>query len=426
MTTTAPERAAQGWHDAAGHRRWLLRQADALLDHYQYRTIDPAGGFYELDDDGTPRDTPERALYLSLRMAHVFACAQMMGRPGSTAMVDHALAHVRGALADDANGGWHWIAGPGDGSPLDASKQHYGHAFAILAGATTTLAGHPEGRALLDDALAVHERRFWDETAGAGTEAFDADWSDERDYRGQNGNMHLVEALMAAYEVDGDAVLLDRAERIARRLIDGAARANDWRLPEHYRADWSVDLEYNRDDPTDVFRPYGWTIGHSFEWARLLLSLWELRGRAPTHAWLPDAARSLFDAAYEQGWDAERGGLFFTLGWDGRPVNRDRYWWTLAEAAGAASFLVRIDGDARYEQAYRRFWDFTDQHLVDHARGGWIHQLDAENRPTQDPWFGKPDVYHAFQACLVPLLPTDRGIAAGLRDGLLATPEATR
>jgi sulfoquinovose isomerase len=418
--------ATRGWHDTPGHRRWLLARADALLDHYQRRAVDPAGGFFELGDDGAPRDTPERALYLSLRMAHVFSCAHLMGRPGATAMVDHALAHVRGPLADDAHGGWFWIArasdpGGDEPGPLDASKQHYGHAFAILAGASTTLAGHPEGPSLLADALDVHERRFWDEQAGAGRESFAADWSDGDDagYRGQNGNMHLVEALMAAYEVTRDEVLLQRAERIARRLIDAAARANDWRLPEHFHADWTVDLEHNRDDPADVFRPYGWTVGHSFEWSRLLLSLWELRGRAAAEeqAWLPDAARALFDTAWAQGWDQERGGLFFSLGWDGRPVNRDRYWWTLAEAAGAASFLVRIDGDPAYEAAYRSIWDFTDRHLIDHARGGWIHQLDAENRPTSDPWFGKPDVYHAFQAFLVPLLPTDRGIAAGLREG---------
>jgi hypothetical protein len=31
----------------------------------------------------------------------------------------------------------------------------------MLAAASALAAGHPDGRALLDDALAVHERRFW-------------------------------------------------------------------------------------------------------------------------------------------------------------------------------------------------------------------------------------------------------------------------
>ena len=34
-------------------------------------------------------------------------------------------------------------------------------------------------------------------------------------------------------------------------------------------------------------------------------------------------------------------------------------------------------------------------------------------------WQGKPDVYHAFQATLIPRLPLSPTLAAALRDGLL-------
>jgi mannose/cellobiose epimerase-like protein (N-acyl-D-glucosamine 2-epimerase family) len=37
--------------------------------------------------------------------------------------------------------------------------------------------------------------------------------------------------------------------------------------------------------------------------------------------------------------------------------------------------------------------------------GSWHHELDPDNRPASAIWPGKPDVYHAYQAVLLTLLP---------------------
>ena len=59
------------------------------------------------------------------------------------------------------------------------------------------------------------------------------------------------------------------------------ARANAWRIPEHYDQNWQPLPDYNVDRRSDQFRPYGTTPGHSFEWARLLLTLEAGRDGAP-------------------------------------------------------------------------------------------------------------------------------------------------
>lgn len=418
MTVNVPADAGvagPSWLETPAHRHWLHHHAISLLDFYQHASIDPDGGFFELDDAGRPRDLPVRQLFITTRAVHCFALAHLMGKPGAAALVDHGIDHLTGALADRRHGGWFWSVGAGGEG--DSSKQHYGHAFVILAGASATVAGHPEGSELLERALAVHDERFWDDEAGAGVEQYAADWSELEDYRGQNSNMHLTEAFMAAYEATGDSQLLERAYRIADKLINQLTRENGWRLAEHYTSDWRIDRDYNRDDPYNLFRPYGSTTGHWLEWSRLVLQLWQLRGKRD--GWMPEAARALFDLAVEDSWDTERGGFCFTVDWDGSPFNRDRYWWTTTEAIGAAAFLLRLEDAPRYEAHYRRFWDYADACLIDHEHGSWFHQLDPENRPTQDPWFGKPDLYHSLQACLTGLLPVDAGFAVGLRDGLL-------
>ena len=90
---------------------------------------------------------------------------------------------------------------------------------------------------------------------------------------------------------------------------------------------------------------------------------------------------------------------------------RNRLWWPAAEGIGAAAFLNAIDGAPQYEDWYRRIWDFVADRLIDRENGGW------RTEPVDAPcglFQGKPDLYHALQACLIPLLPTTGSITRGL------------
>ena len=195
-------------------------------------------------------------------------------------------------------------------------------------------------------------------------EEFTRDWQPKSSYRGQNANMHLTEALMEAFEVTGDRSYLDKAERIADLIIRRAAAANGWRLPEHFTEDWQPDADYVGDP---MFHPPGTTPGHSLEWSRLLLQLWEIGGRR--HDWMPEAARALFRQALADGWDPVTGGVYYTLDNDGRPLVRERYWWPCTEGIGAAAFLNAIDGAPVYEEWYRRIWDWCATHIIDRTNG---------------------------------------------------------
>ncbi len=67
------------------------------------------------------------------------------------------------------------------------------------------------------------------------------------------------------------------------------------------------------------------------------------------------------------------------------------------------------------EQSYRRFWDFAARHLIDRQHGGWHAQLDDDLKPIVRYFVGKPDLYHALQACLIPLYPADGSLTHALR-----------
>lgn len=393
---------------------WFGSEGDRLLE-FARASAHPDGGFAWLDDDGRPQLDRPVELWISCRMTHVFALAHLMGRPYAAELVDHGIAALTGRFRDPVHGGWY--AKVGAAGPLSLGKTAYEHAFVVLAASSAAAASRPGGERLLADALDVLDRHFWDDDAGMVVEEWDESFATLDGYRGVNANMHTVEALLAAADVTGDDRLRQRALRITTRVVHDLARHGSWRIPEHFDASWTPLLDYNVDQPAHPFRPYGATVGHWFEWARLAVTLRESLG-AGAPGWLLDDARALFDAGVREGWGVDGAdGFVYTVDWAGAPVVRQRMHWVLTEAIAAATTLGRVTGDALYDVLAQHWWAYADAHLIDRDRGSWHHELDPANRPDGGTWAGKPDVYHAFQATLFPRLPVAPTLAAALAHG---------
>ncbi len=407
------------WLTTPAHARWLEGETDRLLDFGRASAL-PGGGFARQDDAGLPQDGPLE-LWIACRMTHVYAIGHLLGRPGSAALVDHGLAALRGVFHDDEHGGW-FAEVERDGTPRDTEKAAYPHAFVVLAASSATAAGRPGARELLDEALAVSEQHFWDDEAGLAVEQWDRTFTTLDTYRGVNANMHTVEAYLAAADVTGHRVWLDRALRIVERVVHGFAKDNEWRIPEHFDAGWVADLEYNVDTPAHPFRPYGATIGHWFEWARLTLharAAVTARGDVAP-AWMLDDAVALFDAGVREGWDVDGApGFVYTVDWSGRPVVRERMHWVAAEAVAAAATLHAATGEPRFVDLYTQWWEYVGAFLLDREGGSWWHELGTDNAVSRTVWAGKADLYHAVQATLVPRLPLTPVIVPALAAGLL-------
>ncbi len=408
---TSLDLAPGSWLGSTAHAAWLQAEGQRLLAFAKASQL--PDGFGCLDAQGClPADAGSETLQTT-RMTHAFALAHLQGVPGYLPLVEHGVNALHGALHDPGHGGW--FARPhGLG---DSDKAAYLHAFVALAASSAVVAGAAGAHGLLEDAIDVLQTRFWSEEQGALRESFSRDWQQAEAYRGANSNMHATEAFLALADVTGDTLWLDRALRIAQRIIHTHAGANDYRVIEHFDAHWQPLPHYNRDHPADPFRPFGTTPGHAFEWARLLLHLEAARELAGLHApdWLPGCARGLFDSACRDAWNVDGGkGIVYTLDWDNRPVVRERLHWVHAEACASAAALLRRTGEAQYERWYRCFWDFIDGHFIDRLAGSWHHELDPGNRPAATLWAGKPDLYHAYQATLIPGLPLAPSLATAV------------
>jgi len=394
---------------------WVSSQTPLLLD-LAVRSACDEGGFGWLDSAGNIDRTQPRFLWITCRMTHACAIGTLLGHPGCREAMDHGVQALTGLFHDDQFGGW-YTSVDWDGT-IDDSKAAYPHAFVILAASSAAAAGSVPARDLLKEALNTSTAHFWDEEYSMAVEEWDREFSHLDPYRGANANMHTVEAYMAAADVldqlgepSGDD-WRERALAIADRLINKEARANGWRIPEHFDTSWNRILNFNSDHPADPFRPYGATVGHGLEWARLCLQL--DAGLAQSPAWLREAAPALYDRALADGWDADGAdGFIYTTDWDGTPVVHERMHWVVAEAIGASSALTTA-GIRDTSSDIARWWDYAKTYLVDPESGAWHHELDRFNKPSSTVWSGAPDVYHALQATLIPTLPLSPSIVPAL------------
>jgi len=387
------------------------REARELLD-FGRRFPHPLGGAAWLGDDGAPDLEMPVYTYSTARMVHVYCMGHLLGDSEAGVLADQALAGLAGRLRDHGRRGWFTYVDREGGSPDE--KTCYTHAFVVLGAASGVVAGRPSAGDLLVEALDLWNDAFYDDEFGMYADKWDGAFRELDPYRGLNANMHAVEALLAAADATGDGKWIERAMGIARRVVTDLGPGHGWRLPEHFTEQWVPMLEHNRGRPADPFQPYGATVGHGLEWSRLLLHLEASMGtEAP--AWLAPAAVALFERAVADGWAVDGSdGFVYTTDWSGRPVVHDRMHWVLAEGLAASAALQQRWPDEAYGDLADAWWAYAEKHVIDRVRGSWHHQLDRDNRPVSTVWPGKPDLYHAFQAMLVPDLPLAPAMALAL------------
>ncbi|ATE73835.1 AGE family epimerase/isomerase [Lysobacter capsici] len=384
-----------------------FRQADVLRAHvadtmafYDPVALDPNGGFFHyFRDDGSVYDASHRHLVSSTRFVFNYAMAAIeFEREDYRERARHGLRYLREAHRNPIGGGYAWTIR--DGVAEDRMNHCYGVAFVLLAYSTALKAGIDEAATWMDETWDLLEARFWETDHGLYRDEADADWNFS-DYRGQNANMHMCEAMLAAFEASGKTRYLERALTLAQNMTLRQAAQADGLVWEHYDRDWTIDWDYHRDDPKHLFRPWGFQPGHQTEWAKLLLILdrhLSARGDAPQ--WLVPTARHLFDVAVARSWDDERGGLYYGFAPDGSVCDDDKYFWVQAESLATAALLGARTGDDLYWQWYDKLWAYAWNHMVDHRYGAWYRILDADNRKYDDEKSpaGKTD-YHTMGAC---------------------------
>ena len=367
------------------------------MDFYHPVCIDKeSGGFFHyFRDDGIVYDSSTRHLVSSTRFIFNYSMAFIyLKNDEYLNEIRRGIDFLRNSHLNQKTGSYAWTLK--DGVIVDSSNYCYGLAFVLLAYSSAYKAGISEAKNYIVETFNLMEKYFWQGEFGLYADEINFDWSKVSGYRGQNANMHSCEALIAAYEATDEKKYLDRALIIADNICNRQSQQADGLIWEHYDSDWRIDWSFNKNKPDDLFRPWGFQVGHLTEWSKLLLIL----ERHVNMEWLLPRAIELFEDAVEMGWDEKNQGLFYGFAPNGDICDSDKYFWVQAESFAAAALLANRTQENRFWDWYNRIWDFSWKHMIDHEYGAWFRILDGNSKKydnLKSP-AGKTD-YHTIGAC---------------------------
>ncbi len=332
------------------------------------------GGFFEaLDLPGKTCTATFRRLRVVARQTYVFSEAHRAGLTGADEAVELGLAFLdRHAVHPEGGFAWRFDL---DHVPIDHTRDLYDHAFVLLAFASATAVLPAEK--LRPKALDLLR---WIEASLPHPQGGYLESLPPALPRRQNPHMHLLEALLAAYEAFGDKVFIDRAQILvdvfATRLFDPASGS----LPEYF----DEGLTPHRENGVFLVEP-----GHHCEWVWLLHRHQSLTKPQRN---LQAISAALMGFVDRYGVDDKHHDLVDIVGSDGRMIATSARLWPQTERL-KAEFLRADATKARQQQA------ITSLSAYLRPDGLWHERRNAQGVFSNDP-APASSLYHLTAAIL--------------------------
>ena len=317
------------------------------------------GGFIDrLTPDGRADRSAPRRVLVQARQIYCFAKAAQIGwypqgREIALKGLDHLL--TRAKSPDGRPGFVHTLAP--DGSVLDPSRDTYDHAFVLLALANVyALDRDAQIRAEIDALLLFLDRQLRS-TNGGFLEGLPATMP-----RRQNPQMHLFEAMIAAFDATHDMAFQNRAGEFFALFLASLYDKQKQVLGEYFEDDWS------KIEPV-IVEP-----GHQAEWVWLLKGFERITG-CPTGRY-----RGELLAAALRYRDEATGCLVDEGDASGNIKRHSQRLWPQAEIAKA--WIAQAEaGEAGAAEQARAALSRLARHYLNHpVQGGWYDQFDRDGR----------------------------------------------
>jgi len=370
---------------AAPAREMKTQLAEKVLPYWFDTAQDTNRGGYLLNDDAVKgRGVPsEKQIVTQSRMVWAFSRAQIEGysdthrnylqaaTQGYHFLLDHFL--------DRQNGGYFWTTDL-EGKPVNDCKLLYGQAFAIYAMVEYYRASGDQEA--LSHALELYhtiQTHLHDTRNGGWFEHAEADWKllapgDPRNqvevvgYKSANSHLHWMEALAELYDATHDPDVKKSLAEVLRLNATYFYPKDPSQCAFHRQFDWK---------PVTVPTSAGLSYGHNVEFAWLMIRAENVLGQKPS--W--DHFYALLNHALKNGYDDQRGGLYYR-GFDDHPAtDTEKIWWVQAEMLSALTDALKHRDDPRDEIALSKELQFIKAYQVGPRGGIWFYAVAADGKP---------------------------------------------
>jgi mannose/cellobiose epimerase-like protein (N-acyl-D-glucosamine 2-epimerase family) len=317
------------------------------------------GGFIDrLDPDGRADREAPRRVFVQARQIYCFAKAAQIGwYPQGAEIALKGLEHLLAkAKSPDGRPGFVHTLAP-DGAVLDPLRDSYDHAFVLLALASVyALDRDAQVRAEIDALLSFLDTQLRSPNGGV-LEGRPASMP-----RRQNPQMHLFEAMIAAFDATHDIMFQQRAGEFFALFLANFYDKQKQVLGEYFEDDWS------RIEPVSV------EPGHQAEWVWLLKGFERITG-CPTGKFRGELLTSTLRYCEEStGCLVDEGDAV------GNIKRHSRRLWPQAEIAKA--WIAQAEaGEVDAAEQARAALSRLERHYLRHpVAGGWYDQFDRDGR----------------------------------------------
>jgi mannose-6-phosphate isomerase len=317
------------------------------------------GGFIDrLHQDGRADPLAPRRVFVQARLIYCFAKAAQIGwYPAGREIALKGLEHLLAkAKSPDGRPGFVHTLAP-DGTVLDPLRDSYDQAFVLLALASVyALDRDAQVRSEIDSLLLFLDMQLRSPHGGF-LEGRPASMP-----RRQNSQMHLFEAMIAAFDASHDMASQNRAGEFFALFLANLYDKQKQVLGEYFEDDWS------RIEPVSV------EPGHQAEWVWLLKGFERITG-CPTGRY-----RSELLASALRYRDEATGCLIDEGDAAGNIKRHGRRLWPQTEIAKA--WIAQAEaGEAGAADEARAALSRLEQHYLRHpVAGGWYNQFDRDGR----------------------------------------------
>jgi mannose/cellobiose epimerase-like protein (N-acyl-D-glucosamine 2-epimerase family) len=321
------------------------------------------GGFVErLGPDGKADQLAPRRVRVQARQIYSFAIAARLGwcpqgRDIAMKGMEYMLAKAR---SPDGRPGFVHLIDP-DGNVLNPLRDAYDHAFVLLALATLyELTGDASLRGEMDSLVAFLDSELRSPHGGF-IEGIPPTLP-----RRQNPQMHLFEAMIAAFDATHDLNYQNRAGDLFGLFIASLYDARRQALGEYFEEDWS------RIEPV-IVEP-----GHQAEWVWLLRGFERITG-CPTGRYRAQLLSSALRYC-----DEATGCLIDEGDAEGKIRKSTRRLWPQTEIAKAWIAQAEVGEQGAADKACEALARLHRHYLSHPVPGGWYDQFDRDNRSLVD------------------------------------------
>ncbi|MBO7215078.1 MAG: AGE family epimerase/isomerase [Clostridia bacterium] len=263
----------------------------------------------------------------------------------------------------------------GDGKPLRQRRYFYSETFYSMANAEYYgITGEKE---YLDRAKRAYET-YWDlwhggkDPTGLGSKTI----SETRSGRAFGYPMIYLNMTLIMLKVDkeNEKLYLDRAAVCVEDIFKYHVKEDLKCLLENVGLNGEANLEY-----TDgrIINP-----GHDIEGVWFILEYARLTGRKELIA----KCESVFNNAFNAGWDKEYGGLLYFIDALGLPPESYEHdmklWWPHNEILISSLMLYKDTGKEEYLDKFYQTYDYAVEHFHDTEYGEWYGYLRRDGKPT--------------------------------------------